>query len=50
MVSVIRVTQKVRIYPEPEQQQLLAKAMGCCRWWWNRALKISNQTYKETGK
>ncbi|MGF1481084.1 MAG: RNA-guided endonuclease InsQ/TnpB family protein [Cyanophyceae cyanobacterium] len=46
----MRVTQKVRIYPEPEQQQLLAKAMGCCRWWWNRALKISNQTYKETGK
>lgn len=50
MVSMIRMTQKVRIYPEPEQQQQLARAMGCCRWWWNRALNISNQTYIDTGK
>ena len=47
---MIRVTQRVRIYPDPEQQHQLARAMGCCRWWWNRALNISNQTYKDTGK
>jgi putative transposase len=24
--------------------------MGCCRFWWNHALNVCNQTYKETGK
>jgi len=47
---MMRVAQKIRIYPNPEQQQQLAKAMGCCRFWWNYALNICNQTYKETGK
>ena len=47
---MIRVAQKIRLYPTQEQQQQLAKAMGCCRWWWNHALDFCNQTYKETGK
>lgn len=47
---MIRVAQKIRIYPTVEQQQQLAKAMGCSRWWWNHALNVCNQTYKETGK
>ena len=47
---MIRVAQKIRIYPDLEQQQKLAQAMGCCRWWWNQALNTCNQTYKETGK
>ncbi|WP_036801271.1 RNA-guided endonuclease TnpB family protein [Pleurocapsa sp. PCC 7319] len=47
---MIRVAQKIRIYPTFGQQQQLAKAMGCCRWWWNYALNVCNQTYKETGK
>lgn len=47
---MIRVAQKIRIYPNIEQQQQLAKAMGCCRWWWNHALNVCNLTYKETGK
>ena len=47
---MIRVAQKIRIYPNIEQQQQLARAMGCSRWWWNHALNICNQTYKETGK
>ena len=50
MVDMIRVAQKIRIYPNPQQQQQLARAMGCCRWWWNHALNVCNQTYKETGK
>ena len=50
MIDMIRVAQKIRIYPTSEQQQQLAKAMGCCRWWWNHALNVCNQTYKETGK
>ena len=50
MVNMIRVAQKIRLYPTIEQQQQLAKAMGCCWFWWNYALNICNQTYKQTGK
>ena len=50
MIEMIRVAQKIRIYPTSEQQQQLSRAMGCCRWWWNHALNVCNQTYKETGK
>ncbi|MGD1698759.1 helix-turn-helix domain-containing protein [Dapis sp. BLCC M229] len=24
--------------------------MGCARWWWNYALNLCNETYKQTGK
>ena len=41
---------KIRIYPNTCQQEQLAKAMGCSRWWWNYGLNLTIQTYKETGK
>ena len=41
---------KIRIYPTSEQSQKLSQVMGCARWWWNYALNLCNQTYKETGK
>ncbi|MGL6136449.1 MAG: helix-turn-helix domain-containing protein, partial [Planktothrix sp.] len=41
---------KVRLYPDVQQQQLLAQAFGSCRWLWNYCLNLMNQTYKETGK
>ena len=47
---MIRVAQKIRLYPNEQQQQQLAKTMGCCRFWWNYSLNVCNQTYKETGK
>ncbi len=47
---MIRQVQKIRIYPTEKQQQQLAKAMGCCRFWWNYALNQTIKTYKETGK
>ena len=47
---MIRVAQKIRIYPTEDQKHQLAKAMGCCRWWWNHALNVCHQTYKDTGK
>jgi putative transposase len=50
MIDMIRQAQKVRIYPNDQQKQQLAGAMGCCRWWWNYALNQSIETYKETGK
>lgn len=41
---------KYRIYPTDEQQVSLAKAFGCCRWYWNFALDLCQKTYIETGK
>lgn len=41
---------QVRLYPSQQQQTLLAQAFGCSRWWWNYALNISIETYKETSK
>ncbi len=41
---------KVRVYPTPEQEILLAQHFGCARWWWNYGLNKSIETYKETGQ
>jgi putative transposase len=41
---------KVRLYPTTEQEHLLAKAFGSCRWFWNYSLSLTNETYKATGK
>lgn len=41
---------KVRIYPDPAQQEALAKSFGCARWFWNNSLAETNRLYKETGK
>ncbi len=41
---------KYRIYPNQEQKVLLAKSFGSCRWFYNYALNLISQTYKETGK
>ena len=41
---------KFRIYPTKEQQQHLAQSFGCCRFAWNHALNLTNETYKATGK
>ena len=41
---------KIRIYPNPQQEEKLAKAFGCARWYWNNSLAEVQTTYKETGK
>jgi putative transposase len=41
---------KYRIYPTSEQETLLAKSFGCARWFWNFALNLCQETYKNTGK
>jgi len=41
---------KYRIYPTTEQEILLAKSFGCARWFWNYALNLCQETYKDTGK
>jgi putative transposase len=41
---------KYRIYPTNEQKVALAKSFGCCRWYWNYALNLCQETFKATGK
>lgn len=41
---------KVRLYPTPSQQSQLNQVMGCARYWWNYALSLCKQHYKDTGK
>lgn len=50
VIEVLHTAVKVRLYPTPEQEVLLAQHFGCARWWWNFALNKSIETYKETGK
>jgi len=41
---------KYTAYPTIEQQQQLSRAFGCCRWIYNYALNLKNETYETTGK
>lgn len=41
---------KFRIYPNKEQETLIAKTMGCSRFVFNHFLFKWNKTYEETGK
>jgi putative transposase len=46
---MLRAT-KYRIYPTEQQRQHLAQSFGCCRFAYNYALNLTNETYKTTGK
>ncbi|MCT7955882.1 helix-turn-helix domain-containing protein [Laspinema palackyanum] len=46
---MLRATQ-YRIYPTLEQRRHLAQSFGCCRFPWNYALNLTNETYKATGQ
>lgn len=41
---------KFRVYPNKEQEILIAKTIGCSRFVFNHFLGMWNDTYKETGK
>ncbi|WP_239421875.1 helix-turn-helix domain-containing protein, partial [Bacillus sp. CGMCC 1.16541] len=41
---------KFRIYPNKEQEILIAKTIGCSRFVFNHFLAKWNDAYKETGK
>lgn len=43
-------TYKIRIYPTKEQEELIYKHIGCCRFVWNWALETQIRYYKETRK
>ncbi|CAA9228409.1 Transposase, IS605 OrfB [uncultured Coleofasciculus sp.] len=46
---MLRKVVKVRLYPTPNQEVLLAQSFGYSRWWWNYALSKTIETYRETG-
>ena len=41
---------KFRIYPNREQEVLMKKTFGCCRFVYNRMLSDKIESYKNTGK
>ena len=41
---------KIRIYPNEQQKQLLAKQFGSSRWWWNRSLALQYEHRTNNGK
>jgi putative transposase len=41
---------KYRIYPTKEQEILLSKTFGCCRFVYNQLLAKKIELYKENGK
>lgn len=47
---IVKKAYKFRIYPNKEQEILMAKTIGCSRFVFNRFLAQWNDTYKETGK
>ena len=47
---IINKAYKFRIYPNKDQQVLIAKTIGCSRFVFNHFLDKWNHTYKETGK
>lgn len=49
MLSMLSAT-KIRLYPNNEQQKVLAHQFGCARWVWNEALATTQRAYKEKGK
>jgi putative transposase len=41
---------KIRLHPTAKQEESLAKAFGCARWYWNNSLSETQKVYQETGK
>jgi putative transposase len=46
----MRQATKIRIYPNASQQEALAKAFGCARWFWNYSLEKTQEACKEMGQ
>ena len=47
---IVNKAYKFRIYPNREQEILIAKTIGCSRFVFNHFLSRWNDLYKETGK
>lgn len=40
----------IRIYPTKNQEELLRKHIGCCRFIWNHMIEVQKENYKNDGK
>ena len=40
----------IRIYPTKNQEELLRKHIGCCRFIWNHMIEVQKENYKNGGK
>ena len=40
----------IRIYPTKDQEELLRKHIGCCRFIWNHMIEVQKENYKNDGK
>ena len=40
----------IRIYPNKNQEELLKKHIGCCRFIWNHMIEVQKENYKNDGK
>jgi putative transposase len=49
-MSRVKRAYRYRFYPTDEQKQLLARTFGCVRYAYNWALRLSIDTYQQTGK
>ena len=49
-VMIVNKAYKFRIYPNKQQEVLINKTFGCCRFVFNHFLAKWNDAYKETGK
>ena len=49
-IKIMITATKIRIYPDTQQAEKLAKAFGCARWFWNNSLNETQKFYQETGK
>jgi putative transposase len=49
-IKIMITANKIRIYPNTQQVEKLAKAFGCARWFWNNSLNENQNVYQDTGK
>lgn len=47
-MGAIKKSVKVRLYPTKEQEILIDKTIGCCRFVYNHTLEVCNKSYKQT--
>lgn len=48
--SDMEYTMKVRLYPNREQEELIQKTFGCCRYVYNHFLALRKETYETSGQ
>ena len=47
---MVQKAYKIRLYPTPDQQVLLARTFGCMRWFWNQMLAMHISRYANNPK